>query len=180
MNDYPGKGITIVSPDYGGVVRVRRAARILGATKARVAIVDKRRPEPNSSEVINVLGDVKDQVCFIIDDIIDTGGTICKSAELLKKKGALDVFVLASHGILSGQACANLESSVVKGHIKRVIITNTIEQNSKKSSMPGLEIKDTAKILSDFLFRLRNDMSIGQFYKEYTDKINQKIKKINK
>ena len=111
--------IVVVSPDHGGVSRARVFARILDAP---LAIIDKRRPEPNKAEVMNIIGEVKGKNAIMVDDIIDTGGTIIAGANALKEAGAKDVFVTATHGVFSGDAVDLLQNSI----IKQVVVTNTI------------------------------------------------------
>ena len=113
--------LTIVSPDIGGVVRARMMAEKLHAP---IAIIDKRREKANVAEVMNVIGEVKDRNCVIVDDIIDTAGTLCKGAAALMEKGAKSVRACASHGVLSGDARAKIEASI----LTEVIVTDTIPQ----------------------------------------------------
>lgn len=127
LNDYIKRfigmeNLVIVSPDVGGVTRARRFAKLLG--DAPIAIVDKRRQhdKQNVVEVMNVIGDVEGKVAILVDDLIDTAGTMCKAAELIKNKGATKVFACATHGVLSGPAYERIESSV----IEELIITNSI------------------------------------------------------
>ncbi|OGO76447.1 MAG: ribose-phosphate pyrophosphokinase, partial [Chromatiales bacterium RIFOXYA1_FULL_46_5] len=110
----------VVSPDIGGVVRARAIAKLLN--DADLAIIDKRRPKANVSQVMHIIGDVKDRDCIIVDDMIDTGGTLCKAAEALKEQGAKRVFAYATHPIFSGNAAENIRNSV----IDELIITDTI------------------------------------------------------
>ena len=174
-NNHPHESLALVSPDYGGVIRVRQSARILEGLEPQVAIMDKRRPKPNSSEILHVLGEVRDKVCFIIDDMIDTGGTICKSAETLKKKGAKDIYVLASHGLLSGDACKNLGALVEKGVIKKVVISDSIRQTKEKYQLPWLKIIYMDSFLAGFIYCQYNNLSIGKFYRDYKKHLRQKI-----
>ncbi len=111
--------IVVVSPDHGGVTRARIFARILDAP---LAIIDKRRPEPNKAEVMNIIGDVKGKNAIMVDDIIDTGGTIIAGANALKEAGAEDVYVAATHGVFSGNAVQMLQDSIVK----QIVVTDTI------------------------------------------------------
>ena len=118
------KKLICVSPDVGGVARTRDLANRI---KADLAIIDKRRPSPGKSEVMNILGDVKNKTCIIVDDIIDSGGTIVNAVDALKKNGANEVYVFISHGVLSGDASKKIKNS----KIKKLIITDTID-NTKK------------------------------------------------
>jgi ribose-phosphate pyrophosphokinase len=117
--------LVIVSPDTGGVERARDFA---GRLNAGLAIIDKRRPAPNVSQVMHVIGDVDGKRAIIIDDMIDTGGTIVQAAQALKNDGATEVYACCTHGVLSGNAMQKLENSV----IKEVIVTNTIPLNEEK------------------------------------------------
>jgi len=108
---FRGEEIVIVSPDAGGVERAREYAKRLNAT---MAIVDKRRPRPNESEVMNIIGDVKDKIAIIIDDMIDTAGTICKAASVIMDRGAREVYAVATHPVLSGPAVERLAQSPIK------------------------------------------------------------------
>ena len=115
------KDLVIISPDHGGATRARSFARLLGG--APLAIIDKRRPEPNVAEVINIIGEVKGKTAIIVDDIIDTAGTLVAASGALKKAGAVEIYATATHPILSDPAIEKLEESC----IKEVIVTNTIE-----------------------------------------------------
>ena len=117
--------LVIVSPDHGGAVRARNLGEIMNAP---IAIIDKRRPKPGQSQVMNVIGDVKGKTCIIVDDIIDSGGTIVNAAKALKERGAKEVYVYITHGVLSGEAVKKIKGSV----IKNLVITDTIDNNNKK------------------------------------------------
>ena len=119
------KKLICVSPDVGGVQRTRGLATKI---KADLAIIDKRRPAPGKSQVMNIIGDVKGKTCIIVDDIIDSGGTIVNAVEALKKSGAVEVFVFITHAVLSGNAVEKIK----KSKIQKLIITDTID-NSKKN-----------------------------------------------
>ncbi|MCV5836265.1 ribose-phosphate diphosphokinase, partial [Escherichia coli] len=109
LEDMQARGLdnpVVVSPDLGGVVRARATAKALGDID--IAIVDKRRPRANVSEVMNLIGDVEGRDCVIVDDMIDTGGTLCKAAEALKERGAKRVFAYATHAVFSGNAADNI------------------------------------------------------------------------
>lgn len=111
--------VTVVSPDLGGAARARNMAERLGAA---FGIIEKRRPKPNVAEVMTIIGDVKDRVAVVVDDIIDTGGTICKAADALKDKGAQAIYVCATHGVFAGEAVERL----IQAPIDEIIVTNTI------------------------------------------------------
>src|SRR6185437_109889 len=111
---YHGDALVIVSPDVGGVVRARAVAKRLGAD---LAIIDKRRERAGVSEVMNIIGDVDGRRCILVDDIVDSAGTICNAAEALLKAGAKDVCAYATHGVLSGGAVARIQSSKLKSMV---------------------------------------------------------------
>jgi len=144
--------LTIVSPDTGGVVRARAFAKRLGAT---LAIVDKRRDAPNESQVMNVIGDVKDKNAIILDDMIDTAGTVVQAAEALKNEGATEVSVCCTHPVLSGPAIERLSSSVVK----EVIVTDTIPLHEKARACKKIKVLSMAGVLSESIKRI--------YYNEY-------------
>src|ERR1700733_13196327 len=114
------KNIMVVSPDVGGVIRARAIAKRLSG--ADLAIIDKRRPQPNEAQVMHIIGDVKDRDCIIVDDIVDTAGTLCKAVEALKEHGAAKVVAYVTHPVLSGKAIKNIESS----SLDELIVTDTI------------------------------------------------------
>lgn len=119
----------VVSPDIGGVVRARAIAKLLN--DADLAIIDKRRPKANVAQVMHIIGDVKDRDCIIVDDMIDTGGTLCKAAEALKEQGARRVFAYATHPVFSGNAAENIANSV----IDELIITDTIPLSAEMKAV---------------------------------------------
>ena len=120
----------VVSPDIGGVVRARAIAKLLNDTD--MAIIDKRRPRANVSQVMHIIGDVAGRDCVLVDDMIDTGGTLCKAAEALKERGAKRVFAYATHPIFSGNAVENLRKSV----IDQVIVCDTIPLSDEMKALP--------------------------------------------
>ena len=103
--------IVVVSPDHGGAVRAREFAKVLGTS---IAIIDKRRPEPNKAEVMNIIGDIKGKTCIIVDDICDTAGTLTAAANALVANGAKEVYAACTHGLLSGPAVERIANSVIK------------------------------------------------------------------
>ena len=118
------KNIICVAPDVGGTERARALGKSLDVG---LAIVDKRRPAPGKSQVMNIIGNVKDKTCIVVDDIIDSGGTIINSAKALKDRGAKEVYVYITHGVLSGEAVKKIQKSV----IKKLVITDTIDNQIK-------------------------------------------------
>lgn len=165
--------LVVVSPDHGGGTRARRLGNYLNVS---LAVIDKRRTTPNKSKVKFVLGDVKDKNAIIIDDMIDTGGTIINAAKAIKDHGAKSVYILATHGIFSGKASKNLKQAVAAGIIKEVVITNTIEISEEKK-FAGLKIISIADFIAKMIDASINNKSLT---KVYDDKTNELIKKINK
>ena len=127
------KNIICVAPDVGGTERARALGKLLNVG---LAIVDKRRPKPGQSQVMNVIGDVKGKTCIIVDDIIDSGGTIVNAAKALKDRGAREVYVYITHGVLSGEAVKKIKNSV----IKNLVITDTIDNNDKIKGAKNIEV----------------------------------------
>lgn len=149
--------IVIVSPDHGGVVRARYMAEML---ECPIAIVDKRRPAPNQSEVMNVIGDVKDKNCIILDDMIDTAGSITNAASAIKKLGAKNVYVAVTHGVLSGPAIERLENSV----IEEVIILNTIPLTDEKKKSTKIKTLSVAPIFAESIRRIHNNEPLSVMF----------------
>ena len=152
------KNIICVAPDVGGVERSRALGRILNVG---LAIVDKRRPKPGQSQVMNVIGDVKGKTCIIVDDIIDSGGTIVNAAKALKQRGAKDVYVYISHGVLSGDAVKSIKNSP----IKKLVITDTINNENKVRSAKNLEILSISNLMGDAIRRISNSTSVSFLFK---------------
>ncbi|MBW2561273.1 MAG: ribose-phosphate pyrophosphokinase [Deltaproteobacteria bacterium] len=151
------KDLTIVSPDTGGVVRARAFAKRLGAT---LAIVDKRRDAPNESQVMNVIGDVKDKNAIILDDMIDTAGTVVQAAEALKGEGAIEVSVCCTHPVLSGPAIERLVASSVK----EVIVTDTIPLHENARACKKIKVLPMAGVLSESIKRIYYNESISSLF----------------
>ncbi len=148
----------VVSPDLGGVTRARSFADYL---KLTIAIIEKRRPRPNVSEVMNVIGDFEGKHCILVDDIIDTAGTICNAANYLKEHGAKEVSIAATHGVLSGNACENLENSCVK----EVVITDTIKLPEEKKIQKIKQIS-IAPLLAEAINRINTYESISGLFED--------------
>ena len=147
-----------VSPDVGGVERTRALSRRLNSN---IAIIDKRRPAPGKSEVMNIVGSVKNKNCVIVDDIIDSGGTIVNAAKALKDKGAKDVYVYITHAVLSGHAVQKIE----KSEIKKLITTNTIDNSQKTKGSKKIEIISLAPMISEAMKRIANSTSVSSLFK---------------
>jgi len=152
------KNIICVAPDVGGVERSRALGRILNVG---LAIVDKRRPKPGQSQVMNVIGDVKGKICIIVDDIIDSGGTIVNAAKALKQRGAKDVYVYISHGVLSGDAVKSIKNSP----IKKLVITDTINNENKVRSTKNIEILSISNLMGEAIRRISNSTSVSFLFK---------------
>jgi ribose-phosphate pyrophosphokinase len=148
--------LVVVSPDLGGVTRARGLADRL---QAPLAIIDKRRPRPNVAQVMNIIGDVKGKNVVMIDDIIDTAGTITLGAEALKESGAKDVYACCTHPVLSGPAIARLEKSV----IKEIIVTNTIPFSAEKK-IAKIKVLSTAPLLGEAIIRIHEDLSVSKLF----------------
>jgi ribose-phosphate pyrophosphokinase len=148
--------LVIVSPDHGGATRARTFARLLGG--APLAIIDKRRPQPNMAEVVNIIGEVKGKTALIVDDIIDTAGTLIAAAQAIKNAGATEVYAAASHPVLSPPAVERLENSC----IKEVIVTNTIEIKEKTSKK--IKQLSIGPLLGEAILHLVKDEAISQIF----------------
>src|SRR5210317_294235 len=151
------KNLVCVSPDVGGVQRTRGLATKI---KADLAIIDKRRPEHGKSEVMNIIGDVKGKNCIIVDDIIDSGGTIINAVEALKKEGAIDVFVFITHAVLSGEAVDKIK----KSKIKKLIITDTIDNTLKIKNNSKIEVISIAPLMAEAINRISNSTSVSDLF----------------
>ena len=152
------KRIICVAPDVGGTERARALGKLLNVG---LAIVDKRRPKPGMSQVMNVIGDVKDQTCIIVDDIIDSGGTIVNAAKALKARGAKEVYVYITHGVLSGDAVKKIKSSV----IKNLVITDTIDNGEKTKNVRNIEVLPISGLMGEAIKRISNSTSVSDLFK---------------
>jgi ribose-phosphate pyrophosphokinase len=149
--------LTVVSPDAGGVERARFFAKKMDAA---LAIVDKRRVEMNVAEVMHVIGDVKGRTCLLIDDLIDTAGTLVKTASALMENGASEVFACASHPVLSGPAVTNLHNSV----IKQVVVTNTIPLNAAAAQEPKIKVLSIAGLIGRAIQANHEETSVSKLF----------------
>lgn len=150
--------LMVVSPDVGGVVRARAMAKSLGDTD--LAIIDKRRARANESEVMNIIGDVKDRDCVIVDDIADTAGTLCKAANALKHKGARRVVGYITHPVLSGNALGNIMTST----LDEIVVTDTIPLSDEAKACPKIRQVTIAPMLAESLRRINNEESISAMF----------------
>jgi ribose-phosphate pyrophosphokinase len=149
--------LTVVSPDAGGVERARAYAKRLGT---QLAIVDKRREVANVAEVMNVIGDVRGKSCFIVDDIIDTAGTLCETVKALMGKGAKAVYAACTHPVLSGPAVDRLNAS----EITRVLVTDTIPIGEKAVRCPKIEVLSVAPLLGEAIHRIHDESSVSSLF----------------
>ena len=147
-----------VAPDVGGVERTRALGRKLDIG---LAIIDKRRPAPGKSQVMNVIGNVKGKTCIIVDDIIDSGGTIINAAEALIKRGAKEVHVYITHGVLSGESVEKIR----KSKIKNLVVTDTIDNSNKVKKSRNIEILSISNLLAEAMKRISNSTSVSDLFK---------------
>jgi ribose-phosphate pyrophosphokinase len=154
---FNNKKLICVSPDVGGVQRTRGLATRI---KAELAIIDKRRPKPGQSQVMNIIGDVKGKTCIIVDDIIDSGGTIVNAVEALKKAGAVEVYVFITHAVLSGDAVKKIKNS----KIKKLIITDTIDNSQKIKNNNKIEVISISSLMSEAIKRIANSNSVSDLF----------------
>tara|TARA_B100000941_G_scaffold144163_1_gene102272 strand:- start:4169 stop:5101 length:933 start_codon:yes stop_codon:yes gene_type:complete len=152
------KKIICIAPDVGGTERARALGKLLNVG---LAIVDKRRPKPGQSQVMNVIGDVKDQTCIIVDDIIDSGGTIVNAAKALKGRGAKEVYVYITHGVLSGDAVNKIKKSM----IKNLVITDTINNGEKTKHAKNIEVLPISGLMGEAIKRISNSTSVSDLFK---------------
>lgn len=150
----------VVSPDIGGVVRARAVAKLLNDTD--MAIIDKRRPKANVAQVMHIIGDVAGRDCILVDDMIDTGGTLVKAAEALKERGAKRVFAYATHAVFSGNATKNLASPA----LDEIIVTDTIPLSDEIKALGKVRILTLSGMLSEAIRRISNEESISAMFKE--------------
>ncbi len=152
------KNAVVLSPDVGGVTRARDLAAKLGAP---LAIVDKRRPKPNVSEIMNVIGDVEGKSVIIIDDIIDTAGTLCTAAEVMMEKGAKEVYGCCTHPVFSGPAIERLS----KAPFKEIVTTNTIPLGEEKR-LENMTILSVAPLVGEAILRIHEDLSVSKLFED--------------
>jgi ribose-phosphate pyrophosphokinase len=149
--------LTVVSPDAGGVERARAFAKRLGAP---LAIIDKRREEANVAEVMNVVGNVSGRNCLLVDDLIDTAGTLVKGAEALLEKGAASVSACATHAVLSGPAVSRIEESV----LKEVVVTNSIPLSEAARNTSRVKSLSIAKLMADAIRSIHEETSVSTLF----------------
>ena len=149
--------LTVVSPDVGGVVRARAVAKQINAD---LAIIDKRRPTANEAQIMHIIGDVNGKSCLIVDDMVDTAGTLCKAADALKDHGATKVVAYCTHPVLSGPAIQNIEGS----NLDSLVVTDTIPLNEKAKSCKNIRQLSMAKLLAESIRRVSNEESISAMF----------------
>ncbi|AUB32168.1 ribose-phosphate diphosphokinase [Spiroplasma floricola] len=166
----------LVSPDHGGLTRVHGVAKYTGNITNGIAVIAKRRPEPNKAEVEFILGDVKDKTCFIIDDMIDTGGTIIKGAEALKEQGAKEIYIIACHGLFNGEAVSKMEKVINDGTVKQVVVTDTIEI-SEERKFKNLKIISVSNLLARMIKNSYEESSLTGVYNAEQNEIVKRVEK---
>ncbi len=155
--NYPN--LIVVSPDVGGVVRARALAKQLDAD---LAIIDKRRPKPNVSKVMNIIGEVSGRTCLIMDDLVDTANTLCEAAKALKEKGATRVLAYCTHPVLSGPAVERIEASA----IDELVVTDTIPLSEAASNCRRIRQLSTAELMAETIRRINNEESVSSLFTE--------------
>jgi len=155
-HEYPN--LMVVSPDVGGVVRARALAKRLD--DADLAIIDKRRPRANQAEVMNIIGDVRDRSCVLIDDMADTAGTLCNAASALKRQGARSVAAYCTHAVLSGRALDNIEGS----ELDELVVTDTIPLTERAAACPRIRQLSIAGVVAESMRRVSAEESIGELF----------------
>lgn len=153
---YPN--LIVVSPDVGGVVRARAIAKRLD--DAELAIIDKRRPRPNESKIMNIIGEVDGKTCVLIDDMVDTAGTLCVAAKALKDEGALKVVAYITHAVLSGGAVERVASS----SLDELVVTDTIPLSEEAKQCPRIRQLSVASLLAETIRRIRDEESVSSLY----------------
>jgi ribose-phosphate pyrophosphokinase len=152
------KNMMVVSPDVGGVVRARALAKQLDDVD--LAIIDKRRPRANEVKVMNIIGDVKDRSCILIDDMVDTAGTLCQAAEALKEQGALKVVAYITHPVLSGKAVERISGSM----LDELVVTDTIPLSKAAQACGRIRVLSVAELLAETIRRIRDEESVSSMY----------------
>ncbi|HEX8533522.1 MAG TPA: ribose-phosphate pyrophosphokinase [Allosphingosinicella sp.] len=155
---FAGRQITVVSPDVGGVVRARALAKRLD--NAPLAIVDKRRERPGESEVMNIIGDVAGRFCILVDDIVDSAGTLCNAAAALREGGAEEVVAYCTHGVLSGAAVPRVDNSA----LSELVITDSIAQHEAAAATNKIRILTIAPLLAEAIRRIADESSVSSLF----------------
>ena len=152
------QNVTVVSPDVGGVVRARALAKLIN--DADLAIIDKRRPRANVSQIMHIIGEVEDRTCILVDDMVDTAGTLCKAAEALKERGAANVVAYSTHAILSGAAISNITSS----HLDSLVVTDTVPLSPAAQKCNKIRQLSLAPMLAECVRRINNEESLSALF----------------
>lgn len=152
--------MVVVSPDVGGVVRARALAKRLD--DAELAIIDKRRPKPNVAQVMNIIGEVEDRICVLVDDLVDTAGTLCQAAKALKEHGARKVVAYCTHPVLSGAAVSNIEGSA----LDELVVTDTIPLTAEAQACARIRQLSIAALLGETIRRVSNEESVSSLFVE--------------
>jgi ribose-phosphate pyrophosphokinase len=152
------QNLTVVSPDVGGVVRARALAKRMDG--APLAIIDKRRPRPNVAKVMNIIGEVAGRSCVIVDDLVDTAGTLCQAADALKKHGATSVAAYCTHGVLSGPAVANIKHS----RLDELVVTNSIPLRPGAWECDKIRQLSIAEMLAETIRRISSEESVSSLF----------------
>lgn len=152
------RNVIIVSPDVGGVVRARAFAKRLD--DAELAIIDKRRPRPNESKVMNIIGDIEGKTCVLVDDMVDTAGTLCQAAQALKDEGALKVVAYITHAVLSGNAVEKISKSA----LDELVVTDTVPLSPLAKSSGRIRQLSVAALLAETIRRIRDEESVSSLY----------------
>ena len=151
------ENLLVVSPDIGGVVRARAIAKELNTD---LAIIDKRRPEANQAQVMNIIGEVEGRTCLLVDDIVDTAGTLCKAADALKENGAKKVVAYCTHPVLSGAAIDNIENS----ELDKLVVTNSIPLSERARNCDRIRSLSLGRMLAEAIRRVSNEESISAMF----------------
>lgn len=155
--NFTNNDVIIVSPDVGGLVRARVIAKKIGAD---LAIVDKRRPKAGVSEVMNIIGEVENKNCIIVDDMVDSGGTLCNAADALIEKGAKSVSAYITHGVLSGKAFERIANS----KLQNLVITDSIEQKEKAADIKNIKILETSSLIGEAIRSISEERSVSSLF----------------
>lgn len=158
LEKFDGEQVCLVSPDVGGVVRARGLAK---RCNGDLAIIDKRREKAGESEVMHVIGDVKDKICILVDDIVDSGGTLCNAAAALKAKGAKQVYAYVAHGVLSGNAVEKIENSPME----KLVITDSIAATDAVKNSKSVEQLPIASLIGEASLRISEERSISALFR---------------
>jgi len=155
-NEY--RNLMVVSPDVGGVVRARAVARRLD--NADLAIIDKRRPRANEAEIMNIIGDVSGRSCVLVDDMVDTAGTLCAAAKALKARGAISVAAYCTHAVLSGRALDNINNS----ELDELVVTDTIPLTEAAAACGRIRALSVAGLLGESINRMSSGQSLSSMF----------------